>query len=151
MNGFNVTNSFRNLNFSKIPFEAIAEQQVKTGGYGAEFGRSLGGVVSQTTKRGTNEFESGSSLYFIPGGLRASTRNANHSNPLEPSSLGTARSIDSEEDTSEWTANVWAGGPHGNVCQYVQHDRDDGQPRTSLAPRALQAPRFFQFSVQYQF
>jgi hypothetical protein len=131
VNGFNVTNSFRNLNFSKIPFEAIAEQQVKTGGYGAEFGRSLGGVVSQTTKRGTNEFESGSSLYFIPGGLRASTRNANHSNPLEPSSLGTARSINSEEDTSEWTANVWAGGPlikdklfAFGLIGYSEHEED---------------------------
>ncbi|WP_161827801.1 TonB-dependent receptor [Steroidobacter agaridevorans] len=110
VNGFNVTNSFRGLNFSKIPFEAIAEQQVKTGGYGAEFGRSLGGVVSQTTKRGTNEFQSGSSIYWTPGSLRAKTRNAIYSNPLEPSSLGTVRSINAEEETGEWTANVWASG-----------------------------------------
>lgn len=110
VNGFNVTNSFRGLNFSKIPFEAIAEQQVKTGGYGAEFGRSLGGVVSQTTKRGTNEFKSGSSIYWSPGSLRSKTRNAIYSNPLEPSSLGTVRSINAEEQTGEWTANVWASG-----------------------------------------
>lgn len=110
VNGFNVTNSFRGLNFSKIPFEAIAEQQVKTGGYGAEFGRSLGGVVSQTTKRGTNEFQSGSSIYWSPGSLRAKTRNAIYSNPLEPSSLGTVRSINAAEETGEWTANVWASG-----------------------------------------
>jgi len=111
VNGFNVTNSFRGLNFSRIPFEAIAEQQVKTGGYGAEYGRSLGGVVSQTTKRGTNEFLSGSSLYYTPASLRAKTRNANYSNPLEPTSFGTVRSINSEEETSEWVANVWASGP----------------------------------------
>jgi len=110
VNGFNVTNSFRGLNFSKIPFEAIAEQQVKTGGYGAEFGRSLGGVVSQTTKRGTNDFQSGSSIYWSPASLRSKTRNANHSNRLEPSSFGTVRSINAEEETSEWTANVWASG-----------------------------------------
>jgi len=110
VNGFNVTNTFRGLNFSRIPFEAIAEQQVKTGGYGAEFGRSLGGVVSQTTKRGTNEFKTGSSVYFTPGSLRAKTRNSFHSNPLEPSSLGTVRAINSEEETSEWTANFWASG-----------------------------------------
>ncbi|MEG3049937.1 MAG: Oar protein, partial [Thermomonas sp.] len=54
VNGFNVTNTFNNLAFGQIPFEAIAEQQTKTGGYGAEFGRSLGGVVNQITKRGTN-------------------------------------------------------------------------------------------------
>ena len=32
VNGFNITNSFNNLAFAQIPFEAIAEQQVKTGG-----------------------------------------------------------------------------------------------------------------------
>lgn len=110
VNGFNVTNSFRGLNFSKIPFEAIAEQQVKTGGYGAEFGRSLGGVVSQTTKRGTNEFQSGSSIYWSPASLRSKTRNFNSANPLETSSFGTVRSINAEEETGEWTANVWASG-----------------------------------------
>lgn len=131
VNGFNVTNSFRGLNFSKIPFEAIAEQQVKTGGYGAEFGRSLGGVVSQTTKRGTNEFKSGSSLYYSPASLRSKTRNANHSNPLEPSSFGTVRSINGEEETSEWTANVWAGGALVKdklfayaLIGYTEHEED---------------------------
>jgi hypothetical protein len=131
VNGFNVTNSFRNLNFSKIPFEGISEQQVKTGGYGAEFGRSLGGVVSQTTKRGTNEFQSGSSLYFTPASMRSKTRNANHSNPLEPSSFGRVRSINSEEETSEWTANIWAGGPIVKdklfafaLIGYTEHEED---------------------------
>ena len=42
VNGFNITNTFQNLNFAQIPYEAIAEQQIKTGGYGAEFGRSSG-------------------------------------------------------------------------------------------------------------
>ncbi|MFC4314060.1 TonB-dependent receptor domain-containing protein [Steroidobacter flavus] len=131
VNGFNVTNSFRGLNFSKIPFEAIAEQQVKTGGYGAEFGRSLGGVVSQTTKRGTNEFESGSSIYWSPAALRSKTRNFMYSNPLEPSSFGTVRSINSEEETSEWTANVWASGALVKdklfayaLVGYSEHDED---------------------------
>jgi hypothetical protein len=131
VNGFNVTNSFRGLNFSKIPFEAIAEQQVKTGGYGAEFGRSLGGVVSQTTKRGTNKFESGSSIYWSPASARGKTRNANHSNRLEPSSFGTVRSINTEEETSEWTANVWASGALVKdklfayaLIGYTEHEED---------------------------
>ncbi len=131
VNGFNVTNSFRSLNFSKIPFEAIAEQQVKTGGYGAEFGRSLGGVVSQTTKRGTNEFVSGTSVFWQPSSLRASTRNANYSNPLSPQSLGQVRSINSEEKTGEWTANFWAGGPIIQdtlfayaIVGYTEHEED---------------------------
>ncbi|MBL8270961.1 TonB-dependent receptor, partial [Steroidobacter sp.] len=131
VNGFNVTNSFRGLNFSKIPFEAIGEQQVKTGGYGAEFGRSLGGVVSQTTKRGTNDFQSGSSVYWSPASLRSKTRNAMYSNPLEPSSFGTVRSINAEEETGEWTANVWASGALVKdklfayaLVGYSEHDED---------------------------
>ena len=36
VNGFNITNAFKNLNFGQVPFEAIAEQQIKTGGYGAD-------------------------------------------------------------------------------------------------------------------
>ena len=62
VNGFNITNAFNNLAFAQIPFEAIAEQQVKTGGYGAEFGRSTGGVVNLITKRGTNAFSAGGAI-----------------------------------------------------------------------------------------
>jgi outer membrane receptor protein involved in Fe transport len=49
INGFNVTNIVNGVAFNQIPFEAIAEHQVKTGGYGAEYGRSLGGVISVNT------------------------------------------------------------------------------------------------------
>ena len=55
VNGFNITNAFKNLAFAQLPFEAIAEQQVKTGGYGVEFGCSTGGVINIITKRGSNE------------------------------------------------------------------------------------------------
>jgi hypothetical protein len=73
VNGFNITNSFNNLNFGQVPFQAIAEQQVKTGGYGAEFGRATGGVVNLVTRRGSNEFEAGGSLYYIPESLSGET------------------------------------------------------------------------------
>ena len=54
----------------QVPFEAIAEQQIKTGGYGAEFGRSLGGVINLVTKRGTNEFHAGGNIFWSPESLR---------------------------------------------------------------------------------
>jgi outer membrane receptor protein involved in Fe transport len=37
------------------PFDFVKEVQVKTGGYEAEFGQALGGVVNVVTKSGTNE------------------------------------------------------------------------------------------------
>ena len=75
LNGFNITNSFQNLNFVQVPFEAIAEQQVKTGGYGAEFGRSTGGVINQITKRGGNEFHAGGNIFYSPASLDGTKHN----------------------------------------------------------------------------
>jgi hypothetical protein len=116
VNGFNITNSFRSLNFATVPFEAIAEQQIKTGGYGAEFGRSLGGVVNQITKRGTNEFHAGGNVFFSPESLREDVKNAYLSNPLAcgPSltecSMGRLREDNSRDSQWESVANVWASG-----------------------------------------
>ncbi|HJR74593.1 MAG TPA: TonB-dependent receptor [Luteimonas sp.] len=110
INGFNITNSFRGLNFAAVPFEAVAEQQIKTGGYGAEFGRSLGGVINQITKRGTNEFHAGGNVYYIPEDLTEETKNTFYSNPLNPDSFGTLRSDNSKDNGWQYTANVWASG-----------------------------------------
>jgi hypothetical protein len=110
INGFNITNSFRGLNFSQVPFEAIAEQQVKTGGYGAEFGRSLGGVVNQITKRGGNEFHAGGNIYWTPEWGTEDVKNTYYSNPLTPDSFGTLRSDNSHDGGWDARANIWASG-----------------------------------------
>ena len=75
VNGFNVTNIFKGVAYAQLPFEAIAETQVKTGGYGAEFGRSTGGVVNIVTKRGSNEWKGGGSLYYAPDSLLSDNPN----------------------------------------------------------------------------
>ncbi|MUV12710.1 TonB-dependent receptor [Noviluteimonas gilva] len=103
INGFNITNSFRNLNFAQVPFEAIQEQQIKTGGYGAEFGRSLGGVINQITKRGTNEFHFGGNVFWSPEDLREDVRNAYQTN-------GIVRSDNSQDTVNDWRTNIWASG-----------------------------------------
>ncbi|KRG70136.1 TonB-dependent receptor [Pseudoxanthomonas dokdonensis] len=103
INGFNVTNSFRGLNFSQVPFEAVAEQQVKTGGYGAEFGRSLGGVVNQITKRGTNEFHAGFNIFWSPEDLNEPSKNQYLTD-------GTLLHDNSRDSTWDSTASVWASG-----------------------------------------
>ena len=110
VNGFNVTNTFRNLNFGTIPFEGVAEQQVKTGGYGAEFGRSLGGVVNQITKRGSNEFHAGGNIIWSPAALREDVKNTYYSNPLTPTEFGDLRSDNTHDSQWRATANAWASG-----------------------------------------
>jgi hypothetical protein len=109
VNGFNITNTFRNLNFSKIPFEAIAEQQIKTGGYGAEFGRSTGGVVNQITKRGTNEFHAGANVFWLPDSLRAKERDIYYANPLTDE-YQQLREDNSNDSRDELIGSIWASG-----------------------------------------
>ena len=69
INGFNVTNLVNGVAFNELPFEAVSETQVKNGGYGAEFGRSLGGVVNVIGKRGSNDWHFGGNVIYSPDDL----------------------------------------------------------------------------------
>lgn len=115
VNGFNITNAFNNLNFGQIPFEAIAEQQVKTGGYGAEFGRSTGGVINLVTKRGSNEFHAGGNIFITPQSLDGYNPDVrtnggfNVTTGLNESPRVSA--INSRDTTGNiTTASIWASG-----------------------------------------
>lgn len=105
VNGFNVTNIVKGLAFSQIPFEALAEQQVKTGGYGAEFGRSLGGVINMITKRGTNEWQFGGNVYWSPDSLASGVRFA-----YDPQRDGSYTVEDGGAENA-LRYNLYAGGP----------------------------------------
>ncbi|WP_165488732.1 MULTISPECIES: TonB-dependent receptor [Dyella] len=70
VNGFPVTNPLTGLGATQLPFNAIDQEQVFTGGYGAEYGRSTGGVVALVTKRGTNQWQGGAQVLYTPAGLR---------------------------------------------------------------------------------
>jgi len=64
INGLNTTNFRTGLGFSKVPFEFYETLQIKTGGYSAKYGRSLGGVMNARTKSGSNDFVVGANVYF---------------------------------------------------------------------------------------
>jgi hypothetical protein len=80
INGFPVTTLLTQVGFSQLPFNSIAQAQVLTGGYGAEFGRSTGGVVNIVTKRGTNNWEAGVEYSFEPSSLRAREKDVHYAN-----------------------------------------------------------------------
>ena len=73
INGMDVTNFRNGLGGSSAPFEFYEQFQVKTGGYGAEFGRSTGGVVNTVTKRGGDEWKFGTGAYYEPDSWRESS------------------------------------------------------------------------------
>ncbi|MCS0608262.1 TonB-dependent receptor plug domain-containing protein [Massilia solisilvae] len=76
INGMPVTNPLTQLGASELPFGAIATAEIKTGGYGAEFGRSVGGVVNITGKSGTNNWEVGALASTAPNRLRSKQKDA---------------------------------------------------------------------------
>lgn len=109
INGFDVTNIRNFLSYSNLPFDAIAEQQIKTGGYGAEYGRSLGGVISLVTKRGTNEWKGGISSYWEPSSLMSKGKNVKDK---EPEAAGAGYTVFAKDDKrSSFSTNVYGGGP----------------------------------------
>ncbi|MFD2271235.1 hypothetical protein ACFS07_09140 [Undibacterium arcticum] len=84
VNGFPVTNPLTQLGASELPFGAISQAQVLTGGFGAEFGRSVGGVVNITTKSGTNNWEMGAQVSIAPSSTRAKAKDIFYPNTGAP-------------------------------------------------------------------
>lgn len=111
INGFDVTNIRYFLSYAELPFEAISSQQIKTGGYGAEYGRSLGGVIGLVTKSGTNEWHYGASAYWTPKGL---SRPGKDVAERDPEKIGTAQTkyVYRSDNTSDTrVANYYFSGP----------------------------------------
>jgi Carboxypeptidase regulatory-like domain len=103
VNGFNLTNARNGLGGASVPFEFYDQFQVKTGGYGAEFGRSTGGVINTTTKRGGNTFKAGANIYYEPEQLASRSPSVNQPN-------GSPYINRSRSDSSSLNANVYASG-----------------------------------------
>jgi len=87
VNGANVTDpgyggfGTYTLNFgslgSGVNFDFIQEVQVKSGGFEAQYGEALGGVVNIITKSGTNQFHGTAYAYFQPHEFEAERPDAN--------------------------------------------------------------------------
>lgn len=56
---------------SNLTLDFIKELQISTGGYAAEFGGAMGGVINVVTKSGSNEFHGSAFLYWSPYWLSA--------------------------------------------------------------------------------
>ena len=112
INGYAVTNPLTSIGLTQLPFDAIDQQQVLTGGYGAEFGRSTGGVINIVTKRGTNEWHGGVYTIWEPSGTRASPRNNNYPDTgFYPATDGTIYQYTKKNSYWRSTIGAYASGP----------------------------------------
>lgn len=110
INGFPVTNPLTQMGASELPFGAIAQAEIKTGGYGAEFGRSVGGVINVTGKSGTNNWEAGGLVTWSPDELRANAKDQ-YFPTTGLTNAGVLRFRNSENTTDSYLVGTYVGGP----------------------------------------
>ncbi len=64
---------------ANLPFEFVQEVEVKTGAFGAEYGKSTGGIFNVITKSGGNEFRGDLFGYLTTEGMVRSVKNFSNS------------------------------------------------------------------------
>ncbi len=113
LNGFPITNPLSQLGSMELPFGAIQQANVMTGGFGAEFGRSIGGVMAVTSKSGTNTWEAGATYSIEPNSWRASRRNIVYAN----NGAETDGKVDLRRDNRSTSNRQYGGYVGGPIIQ----------------------------------
>ncbi len=130
LNGLNVTNIRKGMGEIDLPFEAIAQTQVKSGGIDPEFGGALGGIVNAVSKSGSNDFDFGVSARFDLEALRS-----RHDDVYRLNGRPILVSKDDESDYTEY--RVWGSGPiiEDSLFAYVllQPERNDYKARSEFS------------------
>lgn len=112
INGFPATNPLTQLGSAELPFGAIADAQVLIGGFGSEYGRSVGGVMNIITKSGTNQWEAGAQYSIMPNSFRNKPVDLYFENTgKNPTTDGTLRLRRSDNNRTEYNYGGYVGGP----------------------------------------
>ena len=122
VNGYFSGNPMTNIGGFALPYGSIEQQETYTGGYGAKYGRSSGGVISQVGKSGTNEWHFGGQITYTPKGLKEERPDRNFPDMssmfptadysyTDPDLVGAA--YDSGKDRLSWETvySAYVGGP----------------------------------------
>jgi outer membrane receptor protein involved in Fe transport len=112
LNGFNTTDPQRGFGGITLPYGAIEQQEIYTGGYSAQYGRSDGGVINMVGKRGTNEWHVGAQVLWEPDFARSDQQNTYYTNGLPPSPVA-GKLYDLNSKDTQWTRtyDAYLGGP----------------------------------------
>ena len=141
INGYTVTNGLFQVGYSSLPFGAISQAQVITGGYGAEFGRSTGGVINITTKSGGNDFEFSTGFSVAPKQWRARQRDIMYPNTGAANNAATDGKVyyyNGNNTRDEQTYNISLSGPiiKDKLFFYYGAERQDFQQQSTRATAA---------------
>ena len=105
IDGVDTTNPDDGLSGQNFITDFLEEVQVKSAGYSAEYGGSLGGVINAVTKSGTNEFHGWVGAYYTDSALSGSARKTWYES--DPSLYKTFE----KDDQSQLEPGFGLGGP----------------------------------------
>jgi outer membrane receptor protein involved in Fe transport len=60
---------------ANLPFEFVQEVEIKTGAYGAEYGKTTGGIFNVVTKSGSNDIRGDAFVFYNPTSFVRETKN----------------------------------------------------------------------------
>lgn len=83
VDGIDTTDMYSGTTRQSVPMEFVEEIQIKTGGYEAEYGGAMGGVISVVTKSGSNDFSGEATYYYYGDGLLGGARDRLRINPVD--------------------------------------------------------------------
>ncbi|NII74479.1 hypothetical protein FHW84_003069 [Dyella sp. SG562] len=109
INGFNTTDPISGFGGLTLPYGSIDQEEILSGGYGAAYGRSDGGVISQVGKRGTNEWHFGGQFLWKPKALLGDPRDIYYGEGSPKAGQLYWRRRDNKSTTT--TADAYVGGP----------------------------------------
>jgi hypothetical protein len=136
VDGFNTTELLNNQGGITLPYGAIEQQQTYISGYDARYGRSIGGVISQIGKSGSDEWHFGGRAIWQPGSWRDNPVNYYYANPLVKSpgsEAGDLAVYRKENNSSETIYDGYLSGPiiQDRLFFFLGVEQDDIHYRTT--------------------
>lgn len=104
LNGMNISALRTGIGSIALPWEAIAQTQVKTGAISAEYDRFIGGVINAVSRSGGNEFRYGAEYRYDPA-----SQASPHDSVYKPDGSYAINYDASRNSFRE--ANIWLSGP----------------------------------------
>ncbi|RDS84338.1 TonB-dependent receptor [Dyella psychrodurans] len=132
INGFNTTDPLSGFGGITLPYGAIDQEEILSGGYGAAYGRSDGGVLSQVGKRGSNDWHFGAQVLWTPAFAKGDIGNAYY---LTGSKQGQIYRRNADSKYWETTEDAYVGGPLiKNKLYFFTAVEADKQQGNSIGP-----------------
>ena len=140
VDGMNTTEALNSQGGITLPYGAIQQQQTFISGYDARYGRSIGGVINQIGKSGSNEWHFGMRAQWRPAKLRSDPINYYFNNPLtsgrpdyvgkQPGDISVYRK---DNSSSETVYDAYVSGPiiKDKLFFFVGVEQDDSHYKTT--------------------